>query len=215
MSNSRHLSTYLNKTRCILTEMLEIRGYDISSISSFDTFRSIDNLDSMSIDMSKNGMESIQVHYEVDSTRTNHKKLTKRIEDIINKLPSIDKSKDLTIIFIVRDGMTPSVKEAIRLLSDKYGVFIQIFPIRNLMYNCTKHKSVPEHIRIPKSEYEGYLEDFLHSLHIESLNNLPKILDTDPVAMFIGLRPGEMCKIIRPSMSAGKHIVYRYCVSDK
>ena len=31
--------------------------------------------------------------------------------------------------------------------------------------------------------------------------------------MFIGLRPGEMCKIIRPSMSAGEHIVYRYCVS--
>jgi len=195
--------------------MLEIRGYDVSNIASFNSFRSIDNLDLMSINMSKDGMETIQVHYEVDSTRTNHKKLTKRIEDIINKLPSIDKSKDLTIIFVVRDGMTPSVKEAIRLLSDKYGVFIQIFPIRHLMYNCTKHKSVPEHIRIPKSDYEKFLKDFLHSLHIESLDNLPKILDTDPVAMFIGLRPGEMCKIIRPSMSAGKHIVYRYCVSDK
>lgn len=215
MSNSRHLSTYLNKTRCTLTEMLEARGYDVSNIASFDTFRSTDNLDSMSINMSKDGMEFIQVHYEVDSTRTNHKKLTKKIEDIISKLPSIDKSKDLTIIFVVRDGMTPSVKEAIRLLSDKYGVFIQIFPIRHLMYNCTKHKSVPEHIRIAKSEYEDYLTDFLHSLHIESLNNLPKILDTDPVAMFIGLRPGEMCKITRPSMSAGKHIVYRYCVSGK
>ena len=83
------------------------------------------------------------------------------------------------------------------------------------MYNCTKHKSVPQHIRITKDEYEVYLQDFLDSLHIESLENLPKIFDTDPVAMFIGLRPGEMCKIIRPSMSAGEHIVYRYCVSDK
>ena len=213
MSVQRHLSTYLNKTRCILTEMLEYRGYDISNISPFTTFTGTDKLDKLSINLSKNGKELIQVHYEVESTRTNHKKLTKRIEDIISKLESPEKSKDLTIIFLVRDGMTPSVKEAIRLLSEKYGVFIQIFPIRNLMYNCTKHKSVPQHIRITKTEYEVYLQDFLDSLHIQSLENLPKIFDTDPVAMFIGLRPGEMCKIIRPSMSAGEHIVYRYCVS--
>ena len=213
MSVQRHLSTYLNKTRCILTEMLEYRGYDVSNISPFTTFTGTDKLDKLSINLSKNGKELIQVHYEVESTRTNHKKLTKRIEDIISKLDSPEKSKDLTIIFLVRDGMTPSVKEAIRLLSQKYGVFIQIFPIRNLMYNCTKHKSVPQHIRITKTEYEVYLQDFLDSLHIESLENLPKIFDTDPVAMFIGLRPGEMCKIIRPSMSAGEHIVYRYCVS--
>ena len=213
MSVQRHLSTYLNKTRCILTEMLEYRGYDISNISPFTTFTGTDKLDKLSINLSKNGKELIQVHYEVESTRTNHKKLTKRIEDIISKLDSPEKSKDLTIIFLVRDGMTPSVKEAIRLLSEKYGVFIQIFPIRNLMYNYTKHKSVPQHIRITKTEYEVYLQDFLDSLHIESLENLPKIFDTDPVAMFIGLRPGEMCKIIRPSMSAGEHIVYRYCVS--
>ena len=213
MSVQRHLSTYLNKTRCILTEMLEYRGYDISNISPFTTFTGTDKLDKLSINLSKNGKELIQVHYEVESTRTNHKKLTKRIEDIISKLESPEKSKDLTIIFLVRDGMTPSVKEAIRLLSEKDGVFIQIFPIRNLMYNCTKHKSVPQHIRITKTEYEVYLQDFLDSLHIESLENLPKIFDTDPVAMFIGLRPGEMCKIIRPSMSAGEHIVYRYCVS--
>tara|TARA_B000000565_G_scaffold15298_3_gene11009 strand:+ start:2560 stop:3147 length:588 start_codon:yes stop_codon:yes gene_type:complete len=193
--------------------MLEYRGYDISNISPFTTFTGTDKLDKLSINLSKNGKELIQVHYEVESTRTNHKKLTKRIEDIISKLDSPEKSKDLTIIFLVRDGMTPSVKEAIRLLSEKYGVFIQIFPIRNLMYNCTKHKSVPQHIRITKTEYEVYLQDFLDSLHIESLENLPKIFDTDPVAMFIGLRPGEMCKIIRPSMSAGEHIVYRYCVS--
>ena len=213
MSVQRPLSTYLNKTRCILTEMLEYRGYDISNISPFTTFTGTDKLDKLSINLSKNGKELIQVHYEVESTRTNHKKLTKRIEDIISKLESPEKSKDLTIIFLVRDGMTPSVKEAIRLLSQKYGVFIQIFPIRNLMYNCTKHKSVPQHIRITKTEYEVYLQDFLDSLHIQSLENLPKIFDTDPVAMFIGLRPGEMCKIIRPSMSAGEHIVYRYCVS--
>ena len=217
MSGPRHLSTYLNNTRCVITEMLENRGFDVSPIASFTPFNSIEDLEEMSIKLSKNNNEIIQVHYEVSKTRTNHKQLTKRIEHIVethNNSPT-DKSKDLTIVFIVCDGMTPSVKEAVRLLSTKYNVFIQIFPIRNLMYNVTKHKAVPQHIRIPKTEYASYLTEFLDSLHIDSLDKLPKILDTDPIAMFIGLRPGEMCKIIRPSMSAGKHIVYRYCVAEK
>ena len=43
-------------------------------------------------------------------------------------------------------------------------------------------------------------------------NGIPHILESDPVAMFIGLRPGDVCKITRPSQSAGKIIVYRLCV---
>ena len=124
-----------------------------------------------------------------------------------------NKDKKLTIIFLVCDGTTPSVKEAVRMLTKKFNVFIQIFPIRNLMYNVTKHSNVPKHIRIPMRDFESFgLEDFLDSLHINSLTKLPKILESDPVAMFIGLQPGELCKIIRPSQSAGQHFVYRYCV---
>ena len=53
--------------------MLEYRGYDISNISPFTTFTDTDKLDKLSINLSKNGKELIQVHYEVESTRTNHK----------------------------------------------------------------------------------------------------------------------------------------------
>ena len=212
----RHLSTYLNTSRCVIIEMLENRGYDVSSVSSFTPFTNItDDMENMSIKLEKNGKELIQVYYEVTSSRTNNKKLSKRIEDIVAKRSESDKSKELTIVFLVCDEMTPSVKEAVRILSAKYGVFIQIFPIRHLMFNVTKHKSVPKHVRIKKDEYGPYLSDFLESLHIETLDNLPKILDSDPVAMFIGLRPGDMCKITRPSQSAGKHVVYRYCISEK
>ena len=124
-------------------------------------------------------------------------------------------SQSINIIVIVCDNLTPSVKEAVRLLNENHSIFVQVFPIRNLMYNVIKHQTVPEHIRIKKADYQVYLDDFLAAHHINTLDNLPKILDSDPVSMFIGLRPGEICKIIRPSISAGKHIVYRYCVADK
>ena len=214
---TRHLSTYLNTSRCVIKEMLAIRGYDVSSLSTFIPAITADTT-LEPIKLTKDN-ESIEVHYNVSTTRTNHKAITSAVNSIIKTRDAKDKIKDLTIVFLVCDNITPSVKEAIRILTKDlsvkgWKVFIQIFPIRQLMYNVTKHKIVPEHIRIPKSEYDKFLPEFLDSLHIDSLEKLPKILDSDPVAMFIGLKPGDMCKIIRPSQSAGKHIVYRYCVLD-
>ena len=217
MSCTRHLSPYLNTSRCVIAEMLQARGYDVSSLASFvPAVTNGDNLEPIKLTKSN---ESIEVHYNVSTTRTNHKTVTSAVNAIIKSRDVKDKSKDLTIVFLVCDNVTPSVKEAIRVLTKDlsvkgWKVFIQIFPIRQLMYNITKHKMVPEHVRIPKTEYDKFLPEFLDSLHIDSLERLPKILDSDPMAMFMGLKPGEMCKIVRPSQSAGKHVVYRYCVMD-
>lgn len=208
----RHLSTYLNTSRNTILEMLKQRGYDVTEHMTFSP--SLNNDKNMETIKIKKDNELIEVHYELTSTRTNHKILTKRVQEIILNFDEDDKSKDITIIFIVSDLMTPSVREAIKILMSKHKIFIQVFPIRTLMYVITNHNIVPKHIRIKQDEFKEWIDDFMDSLHINSLENLPKILDSDPVAMFIGLRQGELCKIIRPSISAGQHIVYRYCVQD-
>lgn len=213
-TSSRHLSTYLNTSRKTIKEMLNLRGYDASSCSDEVYFNA--NGDGIQpIKLSKDN-ETVEIHYEVAGTRTNHKKLSSMVKQIIDNRPDADKSKDFNIIVLVCDCMTPSVKEAIRVLNSKHdNVFVQIFQIRSLMFNVTKHKWVPKHERIKESEYSKYLADFLDSLHINDTSHLPKITESDPVAMFIGLRPGDICKITRPSKSAGKHTFFRYCVHDK
>jgi len=213
--NSLHLTNCINTSRTIILEMLKLRNYDISNISTNSLVTNETDQDTLTIKVkNEDENELTHVYYNISNTRTNHKKISSKVETImktINEDKNIKKNTEINIIFIVLDVITPSVKEVIKLLNKKYNIYMQVFPIKQLMFNVTKHRIVPKHIRIKKLQNKS---DFLQSLHIDNLDKLPKILDSDPVAMFIGLRPGEICKIIRPSQSAGIHNVYRYCITE-
>ena len=42
-----------------------------------------------------------------------------------------------------------------------------------------------------------------------SINKLPKILKTDPVSRYYGMKSNQICKIIRSSPEVGDYIYYR------
>ena len=44
-------------------------------------------------------------------------------------------------------------------------------------------------------------------------NEFPELSRFDPVAQTIGIRPGQLCEIIRPSKTAISAPYYRICIS--
>ena len=96
---TRHLSTYLNTSRKTIIEMLENRGYDMTHHKSFEPAYS--NNSSMDPIIVSNDKEVVEVHYELTSTRTNHKNVSKKVNQIVEKRTDEDKKKALTIIFLV------------------------------------------------------------------------------------------------------------------
>ena len=75
--------------------------------------------------------------------------------------------------------------------------------------NITKHILVPEHVILSDKDKQSLIE----SLNIE-LNQLPKILDSDPVCISIGAKSGNVLKIIRKSHTAKESIAYRLVVEN-
>jgi DNA-directed RNA polymerase I, II, and III subunit RPABC1 len=71
------------------------------------------------------------------------------------------------------------------------------------------HKLVPLHIILSEEEKE----ELLNNYNITP-NELPKILDTDPVSIFIGAKPGQIVKIIRDSHTAKEAVSYRFVVES-
>jgi DNA-directed RNA polymerase subunit H (RpoH/RPB5) len=59
---------------------------------------------------------------------------------------------------------------------------------------------------------EEEVQDVMFKYNITNKINFPDISRFDPVARVIGLRPGQVCKIIRPSKTAIEAFYYRVCV---
>ena len=79
----------------------------------------------------------------------------------------------------------------------------------NEQLNIMNHELVPFHIIISEKEKEELLKKY----HI-SPSELPKILDTDPVSIFIGAKSRQVVKIIRESHTAKEAISYRIVVES-
>tara|TARA_Y100000389_G_C17331662_1_gene448425 strand:- start:172 stop:828 length:657 start_codon:yes stop_codon:yes gene_type:complete len=211
----KHLSSYLYESRSIILEMLEQRGFEISKYKNFTSAEM--NLLANEIKthtpepiLSTNDKEHIEVHYLLDKNSPTIKTIDTLVNSIISKRDKKFDKLNNTIIIITKSKCSQSVYEGLCTLYKETGSYIQIFPIRTLMFNITKHQLVPLHVKKDISIFDMKIKDVYH---LNKPEQLPHIMDHDPVAKFIGLRPGDICEIERPSLSSGKHIVYRYCIS--
>lgn len=86
---------------------------------------------------------------------------------------------------------------------------VQVFELKDLMINISKHVLVPKHEVIrDEAEIQRILE--LHDAKTKSV--LPSILKNDAMAKYLYAKPGNIIRITRNSPTAGEHYVYRTVV---
>jgi DNA-directed RNA polymerase subunit H (RpoH/RPB5) len=132
------------------------------------------------------------------------------IQEMIDDLFNLEEvlTKDDTLFIISKDEMNETIISELKHIWEKDGIFIVIENIKRLQFNILKHILVPEHIIIDDKE----VEDVMKRYNIKHKMEFPDISRFDPVARVIGLRPGDVCKIIRPSKTAIKTEYYRVCI---
>ena len=208
------LISVIHKSRQNVLDLMDKQDYNTSEYAKF----SINEVNSMKqnnqLDMllEKNTedpvtkrKQKIYIHYFIT------KKITSaNIQTLIDDLFNLEETltKDDTLFIICKDDMNETITNELIHLWEKDGMFIVIESIKRLQFNILNHSLVPKH-RV-MSEDEVIKVMLKHN--ITERKQFPDISRFDPVARVIGLRPGQVCHIVRPSKTAVIADYYRVCV---
>ena len=192
----------------------------IKSINTINEMLSDRNYDDSIKPLKKNEIKYLEKHDKLEFLiDSNNKKIfikyllcklrptyVKNILDEIISRSDVDNS-NTEIMIILGELPGISVEKIVNkfMVNNKY--FIQLFLLKNLVFNITKHISVPKHIILNKSEVINFLKEY----NIINKNQLPIIQITDPIAKYYSMKTGDICKIIRYSETCGNYISYRIC----
>ena len=127
------------------------------------------------------------------------------IEDLFTLEEVLQKKDDL--IVIMKDEPNDTIRKTLTDIWEKEGIYITVINIKRLQYNILNHQLVPEHIVLSREEATEVKKKY----NIIDDSQIPDISRFSPVSQVIGIRPGELCRIYRPSKTAIKAEFYRIC----
>ena len=209
-NSTRIISIY--KSRNIILEQLESRGYLVKDYMRF----SINEVDAMftnsQLDMliSHENGSKVYVKYYFTVKQTTKQIRPQTLDDIIQDLYEIDEilTKNDTLMIIIDDEPNDTILAKLRYLYDHDGIFVIVHNIKRLQSNILTHQLVPYMTVLSEEEKQSLMSN----LNIQDGSQLPEISRFDPQALVVGVRPGQVCRIQRNSMTAMTYDYYRICV---
>ena len=187
-----------------LNKMMEDRGYqkDPNSNFKFEEFKNY-------LEANKGSMSGIFTKLDPNDSNARFRTYYQYIRnqkintDIINNFfEMMSEIKVNSGIIIINGKLSQQAKQKITDINEQ--IQTEVFYLGELVVNITEHELVPKHILLTKEEKKALLKRY----RIKE-SQLPKILVSDPVARYHGLKMGDVVKIIRVSETAGKYITYR------
>ena len=198
-----------HKSRNTMIELLEAQEYDVSQYKDFgindvNTLFETKQLDMLMTNAGKNKKTYVKYHLGKSLRPVN---LYEYIEDLFTLEEILTKKDDL--IVIMKDEPNETIKKTLVDIWEQDRIFIIVINIKRLQYNIMKHQLVPPHKVLSDEEKTEVKKRF----NILKDTQIPDISRFSPVSQVIGIRPGEFCKVIRPSKTSIKSEFYRVCLN--
>ena len=227
--NTSSLISQVYKSRSIVLELLKKQGYNINeyegfSVNEINTMKTNNQLD-MILEKNDNDTQTENsVNNDDNNDNVNVNKRNKKIyvkyylakalrpgnlQEMIDDLFTVEEilTKDDTLMIVMKDEMNDAMANTVKDIWESEKIFIILQPLKRLQFNILEHVLVPPHRVLSEAEKIEVKIRY----NIMNDNQFPEISRFDPVSQAIGIRPGEVCEIIRPSKTAISAPYYRIC----
>jgi DNA-directed RNA polymerase subunit H (RpoH/RPB5) len=204
--NASGTITAIYKSRTNLLSLLKAQGYDVSQYDNFGmnevhAMNTNKQLDIMVVNES--GQKAyVKYHLGKPLRRDN---ITEYVDDLYHLEKTL--SKQDSLIIVMKSEMNDTNISVLNQIWEQDGIHIVIFSIDRLQFNILEHAYVPKHTILTEEETKAMMTKY----NITHPDMLPNISRYDPVAMAIGMRPGQVCRIDRFSKTAVSTPYYRIC----
>jgi DNA-directed RNA polymerase subunit H (RpoH/RPB5) len=214
MSTDNSLSSscfsQLYKSRETLTSIFKNIGYDTSGYDNFTSNEVHSMLSNKQLDMLvERPANKIYIkYYNIVGKKLQKTNIRSMIDDLFYIENILNKDNDKLMI-ITNEDANDTLVSYLKNIWEQEHVHITIISIRRLQFNILNHSLVPKHIILNNDEKN----EFYTKYNIMNNKQIPEISRFDPVSQIIGMVPGNICKIIRPSKTAITTNYFRICVN--
>jgi len=204
--NSAHFNN-LYQCRKNLLEILDEIGYDASAYELFDMnelYSMIQN-EQINFHLKKkdqtNKCKNVQIHFYELLGKTSKALRDKNVDELIENYYYIQNvlSENDRLIIVVNCDPNDTLTQHIKHQWEKNKLLVNIISLKRLQFNILKHSLVPPHRILSDEEKTHFMEKY----NIREVKQIPEISRFDPVSQVLGIRPDDICEIIRPS----KHVI--------
>ena len=209
MQNFSNEDKEIYNSRNNLLKQLKSQNYDVSDYENINMMEIGIMARAELLDMvleNKDENKKCYVKYFIGKS-LRHMHINEYIEDLFVEQLILDKETD-DLIIIVKDEPNDTLIRALKDIWEQNKYYIRVISRKRLQFNILEHNYVPEHIIISEEEKQQL---FIEK-NISTPKELPEISRFDPVALTIGIKPGQVCKITRNSRTAIDSIYYRICI---
>jgi DNA-directed RNA polymerase subunit H (RpoH/RPB5) len=212
MAQSSHINEIF-KSRKHIVNFLKRQGFNVADYESFSIHEVNAMYQAKQMDMLfKKDDASKKTYVKYHTGKGIHLEKSIRpvsiyeyIEDLFTLEEILGKQDDL--IIIINDEPNETIEKTLRHIWEQDGIFVNVISIKRLQYNILEHDLVPPHIVLSKEEGLAIKQKY----NIMTDKQMPDISRFSPVSQLIGIRPGDICKILRPSKTAIQTEFYRIC----
>ena len=209
--NTSSLISQIYNSRTILLELMkqqdyissEYDGFSINEVNTMQTNMQLDMILEKNIGEEEEHRKIYIKYYLAKALRPND------LQEMIDDLFTVEEvlTKKDTLMIVVKDEINETLTNTVKHIWESEKIFIIIQPIKRLQFNILNHILVPPHRILSELEKTNIKKKY----NIINDNCFPDISRFEPVAQAIGIRPGEVCAIIRPSKTAISAPYYRIC----